>query len=166
MTIDADILLAAQQTQEGMVDSLSDIVRQVFSTMVMMEVTGGTPLREPVISFRDTVTSMVGFAGGYVGCLSIHSPNQLALQVASNMLGMEIDEVNEDVADAMGEIANMVGGDVKHIFAPSGSGLSISVPSVVHGSEYVVESISGAESMTLEFDCEGNRFLLALKIGK
>lgn len=166
MALDATTLNDANLTEDGVRESISQITKGVFSTMVMLEVEDQYPLNEPVVSFRDTVTSMVGLAGSHCGTLAVHCPKPLALKITSNMLGMEVAEVDDDVNDALGEIANMIGGDIKHIFSPGGGDLSLSIPTVIYGSEYVLESISNIESLLIPFDCEGDRFILSFAISK
>jgi len=123
-------------------------------------------LTESIVTFHETLTSMVGLAGSHSGILAIHCPKDLALRITSNMLGMEVTEIDNDVNDALGEIANMIGGDVKHIFSPKGADINLSIPTVIYGSDYVLESMSSAESLVMPFVCGGDRFLLSFKIGK
>lgn len=166
MGLDAAVLSDANVTEEAVRASIAEITKGVFATMVMLEVVDREPLTEPVITFHDTITSMVGLAGSYSGILAIHCPKNLALKITSSMLGMEVTDIDDDVNDAMGEIANMVGGDVKHIFSPKGSDINLSIPTVIYGSDYVLESMSSAESLVIPFDCGEDRLLLSFKIGK
>lgn len=166
MGLDAAVLGEANLTEEGVRTSIAEIAKGVFTTMVMMAVSEEPPLAEPVVNFHETVTSMVGLAGTYSGVLAVHCPKPLALKITSNMLGMDVTEMDDDVNDAMGEIANMIGGDVKHIFSPKGADINLSIPTVIYGSDYVLESMSTVESMVMPFKCEGERFLLSFKIGK
>jgi chemotaxis protein CheX len=166
MALDAKVLSDANLTEDAVRLSIAEITKGVFSTMVMLDVVDELPLTEPVVSFHDTLTSMVGLAGSYSGILAIHCPKNLAILITSSMLGMEVTEIDDDVNDAMGEIANMVGGDVKHIFSPKGADINLSIPTVIYGSDYVLESMSSAESLVMPFQCSGDRFLLSFKIGK
>ena len=166
MGLDAAVLSDANVTEETVRASIAEITKGVFATMVMLDVVDREPLTEPVITFHDTITSMVGLAGSYSGILAIHCPKNLALKITSSMLGMEVTDIGDDVNDAMGEIANMVGGDVKHIFSPKGSDINLSIPTVIYGSDYVLESMSSAESLVMPFDCGEDRLLLSFKIGK
>ncbi|GFO60269.1 chemotaxis protein CheX [Geomonas silvestris] len=166
MGLEAEVLSAVNLTEDEVRLKIAEITKGVFSTMVMLDVVDQYPLTEPVTSFHETLTSMVGLAGSYTGLLALHCPKALALKVASNMLGMEVADIDEDVNDAMGEMANMVGGDVKHIFSPKGSDLNLSTPTVIYGSDYNLESISQAGTLVIPFQCEGERFLLSFKIGK
>lgn len=166
MGLDAAILNEANTTEDEVRKTIAEITKGVFSTMVMLDVVDETPLEEPVLSFHETVTSMVGLAGSHSGIIAIHCPKKLALMVTSNMLGMDVTEVDEDVNDAMGEIANMVGGDVKHIFSPKGADINLSIPTVIYGSDYALESISNSDALVMPFVCGDERFLLSFKIGK
>jgi chemotaxis protein CheX len=166
MGLDATVLSDANLTEEAVRDKIAEITKGVFTTMVMMDVVDEAPLAEPIISFHETLTSMVGLAGSHSGILAVHCPKDLALRITSNMLGMEVTEIDDDVNDALGEIANMIGGDVKHIFSPKGADVNLSIPTVIYGSDYVLESMSSAESLVIPFVCGGDRFLLSFKIGK
>ncbi len=166
MALDPAILNEANTTEDEVRKTIAEITKGVFSTMVMLDVVDETPLEEPVLNFHETVTSMVGLAGSHSGIVAIHCPKKLALMVTSNMLGMEVSEVDEDVNDAMGEIANMVGGDVKHIFSPKGADINLSIPTVIYGSDYALESISNSDALVMPFVCGEERFLLSFKIGK
>ena len=166
MGLDAAVLKDANTTEDAVRETIAEITKGVFSTMVMLDVVDEPPLDAPVLNFHETVTSMVGLAGSHSGILAIHCPKKLALLVTSNMLGMDVTDVDEDVNVAMGEIANMVGGDVKHIFSPKGADINLSIPTVIYGSDYALESVSSAESLVMPFVCGEERFLLSFKIGK
>ena len=166
MGLDAAVLSGANLTEDDVRLNIAEITKGVFSTMVMMDVVDEFPLTKPVTNFHETLTSMVGLAGSHTGILAIHCPKVLALRITSNMLGMDVTEIDDDVNDALGEIANMIGGDVKHIFSPKGADIDLSIPTVIYGSDYMLESMSSAESLVIPFECGGDRFLLSFKIGK
>jgi chemotaxis protein CheX len=140
--------------------------KEVFSTMVMLTLDDSYPLKEPVTSFNCSVTGMVGLAGTYTGILSIHCPQPFAMRITSNMLGMEVEEVGEDVNDALGEIANMLGGYVKQILSKGGLDINLSIPTVIAGEAYTVNSMSDSDCVIIPFINEGDRFLVGLKLRK
>ena len=140
--------------------------KEVFTTMVMMELEDCYPLKEPVTSFHCSVTGMVGLAGTYTGLLSIHCPKDFAMRIPSTMLGMEVDEVGEDVNDALGEIANMLGGYVKQILSKGGLDINLSIPTVIAGEDYTVNSMSDSDCVIIPFINEAERFLVGLKLRK
>jgi chemotaxis protein CheX len=101
--------------------------------------------------FKNSVTAMVGFVGSYNGMISINTPQKLAMAFASQMLGMDIEQCDDDVYDAIGEIANMLGGSFKHHFVKDGHEVRLSTPSVISGEEYAMTMGSVRDSLTLMF---------------
>lgn len=166
MSLNQDITRSTSFTEGQVAGFVIDATKEVFSTMVMMEVTDNFPLKEPVSRFKCSITGMVGFAGTYSGVISIHCPVALALQVTSNMLGMECEEVNEDLNDAIGEIANMLGGSVKQVLSKGGLDVKLSIPTVISGEDYTVNSLSDNDCIVVPFTIEGHTLLVGLTLKK
>ena len=166
MSLSADISATTSFTEEQLAGYVIAATQEVFSTMVMMDVTDEFPLKEPVSRFKCSITGMVGFAGTYSGVISIHCPVELALKITSNMLGMECDEVNEDLNDAIGEIANMLGGSVKQVLSKGGLDIKLSIPTVISGEDYTVNSLSDMDCVVIPFVVEGHKLLVGLTLKK
>ena len=166
MTLNAAVSNAVQMQEEDLAGYVIHATKEVFNTMVMLDLEDSYPLREPVTTFHCSVTGMVGLAGTYTGILSIHCPRSFALRITSNMLGMDVEEVGEDVNDALGEIANMLGGYVKQILSKGGLDINLSIPTVISGEEYTVNSMSDSNCVIIPFTNEGERFLVGLKLRK
>lgn len=166
MTLNSAVSKSVNMQEEDLAGYVIHATKEVFGTMVMLELEDSYPLREPVTKFHCSVTGMVGLAGTYTGILSIHCPKPLALRITSNMLGMDVSEVGEDVNDALGEIANMLGGYVKQILSKGGLDINLSIPTVISGEEYTVNSMSDDNCVIIPFSNDGERFLVALKLRK
>jgi len=166
MSLNAEIVASKVFTEEQLAKYIIDATQEVFSTMVMMETTDDYPLRDPINRFKCSITGMVGFAGTYSGVISIHCPVELALKITSSMLGMECDEVNEDLNDAIGEIANMLGGSVKQVLSKGGLDVKLSIPTVISGEDYTVNSLSDTDCVVIPFKTDDNRFLVGLTLTK
>jgi chemotaxis protein CheX len=140
-------------------------VQEIFATMVGIEDLLHLPLlTDPRTHFSDCMTAMVGFAGLFTGLLSLHLPCSLALTFTSSMLGMEVTELNEDVNDAIGEIANMIAGSFKHHLSRDGHEVRLSTPSVIHGKEYAITSGAQDDTLCLLFDAGGDWFMISIVI--
>ncbi len=98
--------------------------------------------------------------------LAVHIPHQVAFAITSNFLGIDIDEINEDVEDAIGEIANMLGGNIKSILSEKGRDIDLSLPSTVSGKEYGFQTIKGAEKIIISFDSDSGQFIVELQLEK
>jgi chemotaxis protein CheX len=164
MSLNADIAATTKVTEEQLATYVIDATKAVFSTMAMMDPLDDYPLKEPIHRFQCSITGMVGFAGIYSGVISIHCPVSLALQITSSMLGMECSEVNEDLNDAIGEIANMLGGSVKQVLSKGGMDVKLSIPTVISGEDYTVNSLSDIDCVVIPFSVEGSRFLVGLTL--
>jgi chemotaxis protein CheX len=166
MSLNAVVMESAHVHEEDMAHFIIEATKEVFSTMMVMEVEDCYPMVEPITKFHCSITGMVGLAGSYSGILSIHCPLPLALKITSNMLGMEVEEVGEDVNDALGEVANMLGGHVKQVLSKGGLDLNLSIPTVISGETYTVSSLNNHDCVVIPFQFDGERFLVGLTIRK
>lgn len=152
-------------TEDALINLVHEDVRSIMTTMVGVEDLMHLPIQvDTKTHFSDCITAMVGFAGNYNGLLCLHVPHKLALEFTSGMLGMEVDEINEDVNDALGEIANMIGGSFKHHLNKDGHEVRLSTPSVVSGKEYFLSSGAPDETLNLLFDVNEEWFMVSIVI--
>ena len=138
--------------------------QEIFSSMIMLDVTPGDPYHRKNEMLNDSISGIIGLAGNTKGMLAIHLPTQVALSVTTAFLGMEVEEVDDDVRDAIGELANMLGGNLKAHLDPKGSEIQLSMPSTVSGEEYTIDCIADAEEVTVPFTLEGKQFLVELQL--
>ncbi|MGE5294141.1 MAG: chemotaxis protein CheX [Solirubrobacterales bacterium] len=140
-------------TTVSLKDALLDSAREVFETMVFMALEAcddETSLGEAAL--LGTIT----FKGRLEGCLGVCCDNPCARTIAANMLGMmSPDEVSEnDVSDAMGEIANMVMGAVKARIQNDVGSIEVSIPSVVQGRELKNSLGEGSSQVKVQVSIE------------
>lgn len=80
-----------------------------------------------------TITSCVQITGDWEGAVTIACSHSLAAKLTAAMFQMEPAELSdEEIRDAMGEVANMTGGNVKGM-APGNNTLTL--PTVSEGEE-------------------------------
>jgi len=80
---------------------------------------------------RGDVTGITGISGDAEGSLSITFSAGCMKGLMSNMFGDEIDEINQEVEDAVGEITNMICGDARRQLSENGGyKLSATIPTV------------------------------------
>jgi chemotaxis protein CheX len=81
------------------------------------------------------VTSLIGISGKASGVVALRFPRRTAIELARRFLTSDVTSVNEEVIDALAELANMVGGSAKaqfNIDPPP----TLSLPIVVEGGNY------------------------------
>ncbi len=104
---------------------------------------------------------MIGLSGNAVGTVVLSVSNELALKSASAMLMEEIAEINENVVDAIGELANMVAGQAKARLEEFS--LSISLPIVVKGRDYEIQFPANTTPICVLFESDWGP--LSLEVG-
>ena len=84
----------------------------------------------------------VGFAGAVMGNVNIAVSREFAREMTAAMLGMSVEDISsdEEVNDVIGEVCNMVGGDLKSRLCDAGLTCSLSIPSITFGDGFRVES--------------------------
>jgi chemotaxis protein CheX len=144
--------------------TIIDATQEIFSSMVMMGTTAGTPFERPDGPHNDGVSGVISLEGEYIGLMAIHLPRQSALDVSGSFLDLELEEIDEDVCDAVGELANMLAGNLKAALDPGGSDIQLSMPSTVYGDEYVVDRLPGALNITIPFYLDDGDFFVELQL--
>lgn len=147
-------------------DKIIESAKEIFSSMVMMEisVSGDNTIKsEPLV---ESISGVIGLAGTHKGVLAIHIPNKVAMAITSSFLGMDVDEINEDVEDAVGELANMLGGNVKSILSENGRDINLSLPSTITGQQYDFQPTKEAERIIIPFRCDAGDFSIDLQLEK
>ncbi|MBU0943598.1 MAG: chemotaxis protein CheX [Proteobacteria bacterium] len=140
-----------------------DSTREVFSTMLMVELKADEPIEGQGGEVDSNITSMLGLGKDIRGMLSVHCPGEVAKDITGTFLGMEVEEIDEDVKDAIGEIANMVAGNLKVFFQKHGRDIELAIPTSVVGNSFRTSGMSGAQRVAVPFSMNGRTFLVELK---
>lgn len=146
-------------TGQDIIDATTD----VFSTMLAIDLAAGKPVTGPEGEVASNITAMLGLGGEIRGMLAVHCPATVAMAITSGFLGMDVDSLDDDVKDAIGEIANMVAGNLKTAFAGHGIKLELAIPTSVIGESYRVGGMLGAKRVAVVFGMESGQFLVELK---
>jgi chemotaxis protein CheX len=153
-------VLAVGSKQEGWAALLELATREVFQLMLASDLT--VPPRE--ITLPHEFTSMVGLAGQLCGVLSVRCDEKSARLMTSKMLGVEVDQVGEEMADALGEICNMVAGNFKNKIIGLGDGCMLSPPTVITGGDYTTYSVADKPALEVRLLFETMPLVISLEI--
>jgi chemotaxis protein CheX len=147
-------------------NKIIESAKEIFSTMVMMEISVNGDQMKTSIPLTESISGVIGMAGTHKGVLAIHIPNKVAMAITSSFLGMDVDEINEDVEDAVGELANMLGGNVKSILSENGKDIDLSLPTTITGQQYDFQPTKDAERTIIPFCCEAGEFTIDMQLEK
>jgi chemotaxis protein CheX len=167
---------ALAEITEGLIRSyINRAVGDVFKTMLGREPTytahtaGGAHAPPPSIECnRPQVVGTVGFVGDINGLIYLHLDLAFARVCTCHLLGMtgaELDDAGDDVInDAIGEITNMTVGSFKNGLCDCGYPCRLTIPSIVRGSNFIIEPISSATRHMYHFECEDHRVVADILI--
>ena len=82
------------------------------------------------------VTALLGLTGAWSGSGQFSCAPELACRIAAQMLMSEYKTVDEDVLDAVAEVANMIIGNVKNMLEAGLGPMGLSVPTIVFGEQF------------------------------
>ena len=101
----------------------------------------------------DLTVGCVTVTGAWQGSVLLACPAQLARMAAAAMFDLPAEQLDDrEVADALGELTNMVGGNIKSLI-PGPSRLSM--PAVTVGAAPTVKPPRAALVATVSLACEG-----------
>ena len=111
------------------------------------------------------VTAMVGFEGTYSGLVVLHCPEPLARRIAAGLVCSDADMHVQEVHDAMGEVVNILGGDIKLLMDNGGRHVHMSIPSVFKGDgTFHSEFMTVPDTVTFTLSTGDERLLVGVHI--
>jgi chemotaxis protein CheX len=120
-------------------NEVAQIVKSVLETMMDLE---ATQCGFDWFPSENRLTAAVQLTGNWNGAVLVECSREQACHFASRFLSMNPPETVDDmVRDVLGELANMIGGNLKCLLK---RGIRLSMPTVVDGSDYALR-ICGAE---------------------
>lgn len=148
---------------EGIGAEIGQATQEIFGTMIFMDVEQLLDNQSEDSAASSNISSMIGLGGEIRGLLSIHFPEKVALGITSSFLGMDVESINEDVKDAVGEIANMVAGNLKIFFKDNNIQTELAIPTTVIGKSLRTSGLAGAERKQVFFQTADGVFAIELK---
>ncbi len=139
-------------THKAIEKSITDTITETFDTMMSLDV---IPVQDAPKEKLDEnrMVGAVHFGGEVVGVMSVHLSNDFAVLITTSMLGIEVDEIesDEDVKDVIGELSNIITGNLKSDFVDAGLSCVISTPSITVGSDFKIDPVTIAEPIRFHY---------------
>lgn len=139
---------------------LTDITERAWSSLVDVPLVPRQPGQPGPAPGARTFTGCVQITGAWEGAVTVHCSEALAKVLTAAMFMIDPqDTTPEEVTDALGELANMVGGNVKALLPEP---CRISLPAVADGMDYRL-SVPGARPVTaVTWTCGGEPLMVRL----
>lgn len=134
---------------------LRTLTTDVCTSMLELDL---TPRENPNPTDDSYLVAMVRILGDSVGGLEVAVPQPLAQHIAGVMFDSSAEQLAEDeILDAIGEVANMIGGGVKGL---STGDSQLSLPCVGEISHHEYDFSRNDDCVSVHFECQGQQFLV------
>ena len=133
-----------------------EIARSILESMFDL------PLDEaatPALDVRSTVTGCVHIDGAWNGAVILQCPMVLATRLTVEMFQGPSSPEADEVRDAIGELTNMLAGNVKGLLPEP---CRISLPGVALGSDYRFSVVGTVAVASVPFSCAGHPLVVTL----
>lgn len=128
--------------------------QEVWSSMLGLDLQSATDAPLPMTAGQPRWSGCIALSGDIRGAVTVSCLEPMARQAAASMFGMDLDEASAtEIQDAIGELANMVGGQTKTIL---GGTCTLGLPVVIEGEMFAATVPNSHPVMTLHFHCDGH----------
>jgi chemotaxis protein CheX len=132
----------------------------VLETMAFVTVNAGKPyLKKDNVAVGD-VTGVLGLTGVANGTISVTFEEKCILTVVSNMFGETMSELNNEIADAVGELTNMISGQARRELEEIGKVFKAAIPSVITGRNHSIKHYTDGPKIAIPFSTEHGDFTI------
>lgn len=125
---------------------------EVFHTMLNLDVRRGALYWKDSFQTSAEVTAVIGLTGIAKGSVLLGLTRPAAIEVTSILMNERCDQIDHNVIDAIGELANMIVGSAKAQMEELK--MSIGLPTVVVGSNHSVVFPTGVQPIGIPFDSD------------
>ncbi len=140
-------------------DDLAGLAGAIWTSILGQEADPSFVSTEELAAQR-TVTACVHISGGWQGSVSMVLPSALATHVAAVMFDVPAADLSSaEVLDAVGELANIAGGNVKGLIDDP---CELSLPIVAEGTSYVLAMPGSIVTSSVVLAHEGIPFALQI----
>jgi len=132
----------------------------VLKTMAFAACSAGKPyLKKDDIATGD-VTGIIGLTGDTTGTIAVTFDEGSILKIVSNMFGEQMDSLNHEIADAVGELVNMISGQARRELEEIGRVFDAAIPSVISGKNHSIIHYTEGPKIAIPFTTDGGRFTI------
>jgi chemotaxis protein CheX len=153
---------------EKYIQAFIDVCKNVFKGLINVEIEAERPYFSNQTSYPSwDISGVIGITGDACGAVVISLKKGLALKLTEILTNKKHDRVDDEVVDSIGEIINIIAGNLKLDFEKEYR-LVISLPTVVRGNDHTIQwPYSDARIICIPFSIfKDDVFFLAIAIDK
>ncbi|OAG28610.1 chemotaxis protein CheX [Thermodesulfatator autotrophicus] len=154
-------------SKSPIVEAIEASVIEVLSTY-----TGQSPSPEKTFIRHEReslgdVSAILGLTGkGFTGTFVVTFEKNSLFGVVESLFGHRPEEINDEVRDAAGEMANMICGAFRRRFEQNGISLQSSTPAIVSGENHTLEILCKSQRLVMPFSFNGSKIFIEFCLDK
>jgi chemotaxis protein CheX len=135
----------------SLINPFINATTNVLETMAFVTVKAGKPYLKKDNVARGDVTGVIGLTGITNGTISVTFQCDCILNIVSNMFGEKMEVLNNEIADAVGELTNMISGQARKELEDKGKIFKAAIPSVITGKNHSVTHYTNGPRIAIPF---------------
>ncbi|MBW1765433.1 MAG: chemotaxis protein CheX [Deltaproteobacteria bacterium] len=143
-----------------LINPFIDATLHVLETMASTRAQPGKPYLKKNQAAQGDVSAVIGLTGEVKGTISVSFTEKSILAIVSSMFGEEMKELNDDIKDAAGEIANMISGQARQKLEELGRSLKAAIPTVIMGRDHSVSHITSQPIVAIPFTTDNGELTI------
>ena len=136
----------------------------VLETMAFIKSKAEKPYLKKDNVAKGDVSGIVGFTGETNGAVFITFDESCIVKVVSNMFGEQLNEINDDIKDAVGELTSMISGQARKELEEIGKVFQGGIPSVVSGKNHEIKPMTKGPKIAIPFKTEFGSFTIEVAL--
>lgn len=145
------------------IHALLESLFTIFSTMVRLEIEPGVPMPKQCNMAKGDVSSLIGMnAEGACGSVSLSFPLSAIREISHSLFGHKIENIDNEAADLVGELTNMLVGGAKRILSERGHDFDMQTPQLLLGDGHDILHHYAGQTVLLPVKVNQNEFYLEL----
>ena len=141
-------------------------VVDVLATMASVQAEPGKPYLNESRSARGDVTGLIGVSGFAEGVISLTLDKDCILKIVSNMLGEKFNSIDDEIADAVGELTNMIAGQARTHLSDVGMNFQAGTPTVIIGKDHTLKHMRSAPILSIPFSTKEGNLVVEISLGE
>ena len=138
----------------------------VFYTMAKIIVTSGKFFIKHDRKALGAITAVITLSGFRNGTIAVSFDRGSAMALVRGMLGDDVEDMERDMLDAVGEVTNMISGHAREAMAKSGVVLQGATPTILVGDDTEIAYMSQAPVVVIPFSTPDGAFYVEFCLGE
>jgi chemotaxis protein CheX len=143
--------------KDTLTHSIVEATKETFEAIGAPVDASGPPSESQDPKFGADTCVVISVVGEPNGALALRCSQKLACDLATMMLGVEIEPGSADMQDALGEVFNMIVGAMKRYLSNGSDPFKMSIPTTIIGTDYTIHVNASKNRCFLRvpFACNG-----------